>query len=97
MLQQRLRVVQGAGGHTAHTVLSKATGRAQQRVLVLGGIVSARHGRAGGPDEGQGYHTLHHALQEPVRSGLCPTRGQRQVAGQCGQRTTQQGTSRCSR
>lgn len=36
VLQQWLCVVQGTGSHTTHTVFSKAAGRAQQRVPVLG-------------------------------------------------------------
>lgn len=63
VLQEWLCMIQGAGGHTTDTVLSEATGGAQERVPVLGRIVSTRHGRACGLDQGQGHHTLHHVLQ----------------------------------
>lgn len=63
VLQQWLCVVQGTGGHTAHTVLGEATGGAQQWMPVLGRVVSTGHSSACGPDQGQGHHSLHHILQ----------------------------------
>lgn len=60
--EQRLGVVQGAGGYAAHAVLSQAAGGAQQWVPILGCTVGIRDGRTRGPDQGQGHHALYHAL-----------------------------------
>lgn len=67
--EQWLGMVQGTGGYAAHTVLSQAAGRAQQRMLILGCTVSIGDGSTRGPDQGQGHHTLHHILWEGVVSG----------------------------
>jgi hypothetical protein len=70
VVQQRLGVVQGAGGQAANAVLSQAAGGAQQWVPVLGCAVGMGHG----PDQGQGCYTLHYVLWEVMASEEQPGR-----------------------
>lgn len=66
--EQRLGMVQGAGGQATHAVLSQAAGGAQQRVPVLSRAVSIEDRAARAPDQRQGHHTLHHVLREEAAS-----------------------------